>query len=388
MGIFLSWFRITTHYPIASVYFASIFEFSGIGLYTTSMTPSQNIPIRVGLASYGMSGLVFHAPLLAAHPGFQITKVLERSSEKSKLRYPEVEVVKDFDHLLQDDTIELIVVNTPNALHLEMGRKALEAGKHVVLEKPFTVTAQEAQELITLAKTQNRVLTVFQNRRWDGDFRTIQQVVQQQLLGKLVYYEAHYDRFRNYVEANTWKEETGPGSGILYNLGSHMIDQTLVLFGQPQAITANVGTQRPSGKIDDYYDIILHYPDLTAVLKSSYLVREAGPRYILHGTEGSFLKHGIDPQEEALKVGQVPGGPGWGHEQKADWGILNTQLNGLHFNGTLETLPGSYPSFYQNVYEAIREGRDLQVKPEEAALGIYLIELARQSSQEKRTITL
>lgn len=350
------------------------------------MAPSQNTPINVGLASYGMSGRVFHAPLLAANPQFKLSKVLERSSENSKTLYPEVEVVKDYNALLQDDSIELIVINTPNALHFEMGRQALRAGKHVVLEKPFTVTAQEAYDLITLAKEQNLTLTVFQNRRWDGDFRTLQQVVNQQLLGKLVYYEAHYDRFRNYVEANTWKEETGPGSGLLYNLGSHMIDQILVLFGKPQAITAHIGTQRPGGKIDDYYDITLHYPRVTAAIKSSYLVRETGPRYILHGTEGSFLKHGIDPQEEALKAGQLPGGPTWGQESKTDWGLLNTQINGLHFTGAIETLPGTYPAFYDNVYEAIREGKELQVKPEEAALGIRLIELARQSSAEKRTV--
>lgn len=350
------------------------------------MTQPQHLPISVGLASYGMSGSVFHAPLLAANPQFALRKVLERHGEKSKVRYPAVAVVKDFRALVADESLELIVVNTPNALHFEMGRQALLAGKHVVLEKPFTVTAQEAYDLIALAQAQNRVLTVFQNRRWDGDFRTVQQVVQQQLLGKLVSYEAHYDRFRNYVEANTWKEETGPGSGIVYNLGSHMLDQALVLFGKPRAITADIGTQRPGGKIDDYYDITLHYSNLKAVIKSSYLVREPGPRYILHGIEGSFLKSGLDPQEEALKAGQLPVGPTWGQEPPADWGLLNTQLNGLHFTGAVETLPGTYPSFYQNVYEAIREGQALQVKPEEAALDIHLIELAQQSSAEKRTI--
>ncbi|QMU26769.1 oxidoreductase [Adhaeribacter radiodurans] len=352
------------------------------------MNSSQNAPITVGLASYGMSGMVFHAPLLATNPHFKLTKVLERSSEKSKSRYPEVAVVKDFQALIQDDSVELVVINTPNALHFEMGKQALRAGKHVVMEKPFTVTTQEANELINLSKEQNCILTVFQNRRWDGDFRTIHQVVTQKLLGKPVYYEAHYDRFRNYIEANTWKEETGPGSGLLYNLGSHMMDQALVLFGKPQAITAHLGTQRPGGKIDDYYDITLHYPELVASIKSSYLVREPGPRYILNGTEGSFHKYGIDPQEEALKAGQTLTSPNWGQEPVADWGKLNTQLNGLHFTGTIETLPGSYPAFYQNVYEAIRLGKELQVKPEEAALGIQLIELAQQSNAEKRTVLI
>ena len=345
-------------------------------------------PIIVGLASYGMSGLVFHAPLLSAHSGFRLTTVLERSANKSQQRYPEVKVVRSFDELVQDQALELIVVNTPNQLHLDMARQALEAGKHVILEKPFTVNSHDAQTLINLAKANNRMLSVFQNRRWDGDFLTVQQVLKQNLLGKLVEYEAHFDRFRNYIEANTWKEEAVPGSGILYNLGSHMIDQALVLFGKPTAVTAELGIQRPHGKVDDYYHITLHYPTLRATLKSSYLVREAGPRYILHGTEGSFLKYGLDPQEDALKAGRVPTEANWGIEEKNYWGTLNTQINNLHFQGAIQTLPGSYQNFYESIYAAIREGKAPAVKPEEAMLGIQIIEAALQSNQEKRTVNL
>lgn len=345
-------------------------------------------PIPVGLASYGMSGHVFHAPLISSNPQFQLRKILERSSNKSQQRYPEATVVRSFEELLRDDTLELIIVNTPNALHLPMAQQALEAGKHVVLEKPFTVTGQEAQTLIDIAKSHNRMLSIFQNRRWDGDFLTVQKVVREKLLGHLVEYEAHYDRFRNYVEANTWKEEAGPGSGILYNLGSHMIDQALVLFGNPDAVTAEIGTQRPGGKIDDYYHITLHYPEHRVILKSSYLVREAGPRYILHGTLGSFLKYGLDPQEEALKAGQLPTMLNWGKEEKETWGLLNTELNGLPFKGNIETLPGDYSFYYQNIYEVIREGKELAVKPEESLAGIKVIEAAIQSHQEKRTVKL
>ena len=345
-------------------------------------------PITVGLASYGMSGLVFHAPLVSSNPGFKLQTVLERSANKSQQRYPAVKVVKTFEELLQDDSLELLVINTPNALHLPMAQQALEAGKHVILEKPFTVTSQDAQTLINIAQANNRVLSVFQNRRWDGDFLTVQQVINQNLLGKLVDYEAHFDRYRNYIEANTWKEEAGPGSGILYNLGSHMIDQALVLFGKPTAVTAELGIQRPAGQVNDYYHITLHYPSLRATLKSSYLVREPGPRYILHGTEGSFLKYGIDPQEEALKAGKLPTEPNWGTEEKSEWGTINTQLNGLHLQGTIETLPGTYQEYYKSIYAAIREGKDLAVKPEEAMLGIKIIEAAQQSNEEKRTVTL
>lgn len=340
------------------------------------------------MTSYGMSGEVFHAPLLSSHAGFHLKKVLERSKQKSRQRYPSVEIVQQFDAILSDQSIELVIINTPNSLHFEMGREALLAGKHVVMEKPFTVTTQEAQTLIHLAKEQGRVLSVFQNRRWDGDFMTVQKVIAEGLLGQLVEYEAHYDRFRNYIEVNTWKEETGPGSGILYNLGSHMIDQALVLFGFPQSITADIRTQRPGGKIEDAYELILEYGAFKVTLKSSYLVREPGPRYVLHGTNGSFVKYGLDPQEEALKAGRMPREAGWGVDQVGQWGILNTEVNGLHVKGTVETLPGNYTHFYDNIYQVICEGAELLVKPKTAVQCIRLIETAMQSSREKRTIAL
>lgn len=335
-----------------------------------------------------MSGLVFHAPLISTNPGFRLSKIVERSTEKSRERFPQATIVRSFEELIADPDLELIVVNTPNALHLDMARRALEAGKHVIVEKPMTVTAAEAQTLIDLARSRNLMLSVFQNRRWDGDFQTLQRVVQNGLLGQIVEFEGHYDRFRNYIEANTWKEESGPGAGILYNLGSHMIDQALALFGKPEAVSGEVGIQRPGGQVDDFYHLTLHYPSLRVVLKSSYLVREAGPRYILHGTQGSFLKYGLDPQEEALKAAHLPTGPNWGAEQSDTWGTLNTEVGGLHFSGRIETIAGNYPYFYQNIYQVIREGKDLAVKPEESMLGLAIIEAAIQSNQEKRTIPL
>ncbi|MDJ1473178.1 oxidoreductase [Cytophagaceae bacterium DM2B3-1] len=348
----------------------------------------MNKIIQVGMAAYGMSGKVFHGPLLKSLGGFWLKKIVERTSEKSKTDFPETVRVKTWDEILFDQNIELVVVNTPNAHHFEMCKQALQANKHVVVEKPFTVTKEEARKLIELAKQQNRVLTVFQNRRWDGDFLTVQQVVKQNLLGKLVEFEGHYDRYRNYVEANTWKEETGPGSGILYNLGSHMIDQALVLFGMPQAVTAELRAQRPGSSIDDSYHLILHYSDIRVILKSSYLVREQGPRYILHGTDGSFLKWGIDPQEDALKAGRLPLEPNWGAEPESEWGVLNTTYNGLHYKSKIETLAGNYRHFYENVYDAIVHNAPLDVKPEEALQIIQIIEAAYQSHQEKRTIDL
>ncbi|MBC7920168.1 MAG: Gfo/Idh/MocA family oxidoreductase [Ferruginibacter sp.] len=339
-----------------------------------------------------MSGLVFHAPLLASHPGFEVKKIVERSSQKSLQTHPRVEVVRSFEELLRDENIGLVVVNTPDFLHYAMAEQALRADKHVVVEKPFTLASAEAQALIALARERGRLLSVFQNRRWDGDFLTVQRVVESGWLGQLVEYESHYDRFRNYIDADNWKEGTKPGSpasaGLLYNLGSHLIDQALVLFGMPARVTADLRVQRPGGRIVDGYELILDYGGLKVTLKSSYLVREPGPRFVLHGTEGSFVKYGIDPQEEALKAKKTPGSAGWGQEPEADWGLLNTDIGGLHFRGKIETLPGNYLRYYDGVYDALTTGEEPAVKAEEAANGIRIIEAAMESSREKRSVAL
>jgi len=343
-------------------------------------------PIITALLSYGMSGEVFHAPLITTHSGFQLKYVGERTTRKVNQRFPFVQSVKNYKDILSDGSVELVIVNTPNETHFEFVKEALLANKHVIVEKPFTVTSDEADQLIALAEEKNKILTVFQNRRWDGDFLTIQQVVKDKLVGKPVEFEAHYDRFRNYIEANTWKEEAKPGTGIVYNLGSHMIDQAITLWGLPDEVDARIGTQRPGGKVDDYYDIRMTYPDLLVILKSSYLVREQGPRYVLHGTEGSFVKYGIDPQEQALKEGKAPGSNGWGKEEKKWWGKVNTSLNGEHVEKQIETLPGNYSAFYQNVYDAIRESKPLAVLPEEASAVIRIIELCYESNQFRKAI--
>ena len=344
-------------------------------------------PVNTALLSYGMSGEVFHAPLLMANPRFNLSAVVQRKTDNAQKHYPSIKVIRTVDEVIQDPAIELIIVNTPNETHFPFAVQALEAGKHVVIEKPFTVTIKEANELIELSKKKNKILTAFQNRRWDGDFLTLKKVIDEKWVGKIVEFEAHYDRFRNYIELNTWKEEEGIGKGILYNLGSHMLDQALVLFGMPDEIDARVGIQRPGGRVDDFYDIRLQYKDLNVIIKSSYLVREQGPRYILHGTEGSFItSSGIDPQEQALKEKKIPGSAGWGTHDKESWGKLNSTVNGLHVEGKLETIPGNYMAFYQNLYEVIREGKSLDVKPEQARDVITLIEAAYESNRQRRAI--
>lgn len=345
-------------------------------------------PISTALLSYGMSGLVFHGPLIKAHPGFNLSTIVQRKSTIAPALFPKAKIVQQVEEVIQDPSIDLIVVNTPNETHYEFSRKALEAGKHIIVEKPFTVTTAEADQLIQLAKAKGKTLTVFQSRRWDGDFLTVKKVIESKLVGKLVEFEAHYDRFRNYIEPNTWKEERAIGTGILYNLGSHMLDQMLVLFGMPLEVDARVGIQRPGGQVDDFYDIRLQYKDFHAIVKSSYLVREQGPRYILHGTEGSFTKYGTDLQEQSLKDGKVPGSPGWAVESSELWGKLNTSISGLHVEGNIETIAGNYLGFYQNLYETIREGKPLAVKPEESRDVIKLIEACYESNQLHRAIKL
>ena len=345
-------------------------------------------PIKTALLSYGMSGEIFHAPLLKALPEYELSHVWQRSSDKAKQHYPEVLIVRSFEDIVNDPSIELVVVNTPNESHFEFTSRALRAGKHVVVEKPFTVDEREANALIELARHEGKILTVFQNRRWDGDFLTIKKLIDEKAVGQIVEFEAHYDRFRNYIEANTWKEERTRGTGIVYNLGSHMLDQVVALFGMPLFADARIGIQRPGGKVDDYYDIRLEYKGLHVIVKSSYLVKADMPRYIMHGVQGSFIKYGIDPQEQALKDKLIPGTAGWGAEPEQFWGKLDSIASGKEFSGTVRTIPGDYPGFYRNVSDAIRNGKELAVKPEQARDVIHLIEVCYESSRLKQAIRL
>lgn len=347
-----------------------------------------NRPISTAILAYGMSGEVFHAPLLTAHEGFRLSKILERRSDKARQRYPGVDVVRTIEDILEDKTIELVVVNTPHESHFDLATRVLEAGKHVVIEKPFATNVKEALKLKQLAEQNRVILSVFQNRRWDGDFMTVQKIVQSGILGPLVEYEAHYDRYRPKVDTTTWKELPGAGTGSLYNLGPHMIDQALVLFGMPRELEARLCIQRPGGVTEDFYDIRMMYDNLHVILKSSYLVREPGPRYIIHGVNGSFVKYGLDPQEQALKEGIIPGSKGWGSEPSSEWGRVNSCLHGLNMEGKIETTPGNYLLYYQNIYDAIREQKPLAVSPAQAIHLMQLIDACVQSNREKRVVVL
>lgn len=349
--------------------------------------------IKTGLAAFGMSGQLFHAPFLSTNPHFELSKIVERSKELSKVNYPNAIVVRNFEALLKDPKIELIVVNTPDATHYAYTRQALEAGKHVIVEKPFTSTTSEGEELIALAADKGLMLSVYQNRRWDADFLTIKEILSKGLLGRLVEYESTFARYRNFIKPHTWKETGEAGGGLTYNLGSHLIDQAIELFGMPEAVFADIATLRTDGKVDDYFLIRFLRPalapDVKVTLKASYLMREAEPRFVLHGTRGSFVKHGVDKQEAALLAGEMPNRPHWGEESEQEWGLLHTEtIEGEEICQKYPGTAGNYGGFYQNIYEHLRLQKGLQTEARTILNVIKIIEAAYQSHAEEQIIYL
>jgi len=342
--------------------------------------------IQVAVIGFGLSGRVFHAPFLHVHPGFSIRKVVERNTIKSKEIYPYIEVVKDYKDVILDPEIDLVVVASPNALHFKMATECLKAGKHVIIEKPFTPTSAEADELIKLAESCQRKLFVYQNRRWDGDFMTIKQILNDKNLGEIKEYEAHFDRYRHEYKAASWKDENLVAAGVLYDLGSHLIDQALQLFGKPKSIFADIRKQREGSPVDDYFDVQLFYDGFKAILKAGMMVKIPGPRYIIHGDKGSFVKFGIDPQEAALKIGMMPGQKDWGQEPAEDYGHLVGEFDGKPFDGKVPTFAGNYSGFYENVFQVLVNEKEMAVKPEEAREVIRVIELAYESAEKKKMI--
>jgi scyllo-inositol 2-dehydrogenase (NADP+) len=345
--------------------------------------------INTGIIGFGNSGQTFLAPFIAANPGFSLKKISTSDpvkAAKAKTVYPDTEIVNDADAIINDDSIELLLIGSPNTSHLSLTKQALLAGKHVVVEKPFTITSADADELIALAKHQNKILTVHHNRRFDSGHNTVKKVIASKSLGTLVEYEVHYDRFRRELRPGAWREKSLPGSGILYDLGAHLIDGALELFGTPEAVTCMMLTQRPGLEVEDNFEIILTYPGLKVTMKGGMLVKVPGPTYVLYGDYGTFIKYGMDVQEEALKKGLKPNSPDWGREPEAIWGKLTTEENGADITRTIESEAGRYQDYFQNVYDAIAEGKELIVTPEQARQTIRVIELAFSSNREKRTM--
>ncbi|MGZ3764763.1 MAG: oxidoreductase [Mucilaginibacter sp.] len=346
--------------------------------------------INAAIIGFGNSGQTFLAPFIDANPGFNLKKISTSDpakAAKAKEVYPNAEVVVDPDAIMNDESIELVLIGSPNTSHLPLAKAALLAGKHVVVEKPFTITTADADALIALAKQQNRVLTVHHNRRFDSGHNTVKKVIASGALGKLVEYEVHYDRFRRDLRPGAWREKPLPGSGILYDLGAHLVDGALELFGTPDTVTCMMLTQRPGLEVEDNFEIILNYPGLKVTMKAGMLVKVAGPVYTLYGDHGTFIKYGMDVQEEALKKGLKPNTPDWGMEPKEIWGTLTAEENGVDVTHIIESEPGRYQDYFQNVYDAIAEGKALIVTPEQSRQTIRIIELAFQSNREKRTVS-
>ncbi|MDU4959356.1 MAG: oxidoreductase [Sporomusaceae bacterium] len=342
--------------------------------------------IHAGIIGYGLSGAVFHAPLLAALPEFTIRGVVSSTPEKVKRDYPQAAAVPTVAALLADAEIELVVVASPNATHFDYARQALLAGKHVVVEKPFVNSVRQADELISLAAERGLQLSVFQNRRWDNDFLTVQRCVKEGLLGRIYFYEAHYDLFRPQVGAK-WKEHAGEGTGALYDLGPHLIDQALQLFGMPQAVWAELAGQRPGAEADDFFHLVMSYDSLRVVLHSGSIVRQAGPHFQVHGDGGSLIKYGMDPQQSDLQRGLRPGGTGWGRDREENYALVTLGRN-LTLSSRVETVPGCYEAYYQGLYQSIVNRTPLPVTADEARNVMLVIEAAVASHRQQRRISL
>lgn len=345
-------------------------------------------PINTALCSFGMSGWVFHAPFLNVHPGFNFYGVWERTKNLAEEKYPGAKTFRSLEEMLADKNIKLVIVNTPSVTHYEYAKQTIWAGKHCIVEKPFTATVAQAKELIDLAKTNNVKLSVYQNRRYDSDYKTVKKVLDENLLGEIVEANIHYDRFVPELSYKAHKETPTPAVGCLYDLGSHLIDQALQLFGIPLAVFADITINRPGSKVDDYFDLKLFYPSYRVILKSSYYVRESMPGYQIHGKKGSFIKHKTDVQETDLQAGKIPGGDDWGIEPPSQQGLLHTEKDGKVIKEFIPSIQGNYEEYYDGMYNAIRNNAEVPVSSEEGMQVIKVIEAAMTSNKEKRVIEL
>ncbi len=343
--------------------------------------------INTALCSFGMSGSVFHAPFIHLHPGYNLYAVWERSKNLAAEKYPGIKTYRSLEELLNDNAIELVVVNTPSFTHFDYAKKSLLAGKHVIVEKPFTATVAEANELITLAKQHNKKISVYQNRRYDSDYKLFKKVLDEKWLGEIVEAEIHYDRYNPGLSAKVHKETAGPAVGSVYDLGSHLIDQALTMFGMPQAVFADIFSMRPDSQVNDYFEILLYYPSLRVRIKSTYYAREP-QGFIIHGKKGSFLKSRADVQETALQARQLPGSENWGIEPENQKGLLHTEKDGKVIREYIASLKGNYMEYYDGIFEAIRNNKPLPVTAEEGRNVIRIIEASYQGNKEKRVVEI
>jgi len=343
--------------------------------------------INVGLVGFGLAGRSFHAPVIRAVPGLRLAAILQRSGAEAAAAYPDARMVRSLDELLAIPDIRLIVIATPNDTHAPFARQCLAAGRDVVVDKPFATSYEEAASLAQFAQKSGRLLTVYQNRRYDGDFQAIRQLVAAGTLGRIVRFETNYDRFRPSLKPNAWRERQVPGAGILFDIGPHLIDHAMVLFGLPEAVTADIRIEREGGLADDAFDVMFHYRNsMRALLSSNILAATQRPRFLLFGTKGAFLKQTFDPQEMNLRRGEIPKDAPWGAEPEENWGLL-TLSDGT--NTTQCRVPsgtGDYRDYYANVRDVLLGKAEPFVTLTQALDVMRALELARESSAKRCTV--
>lgn len=345
--------------------------------------------IDVGLIGFGLAGRAFHAQVISRVPALRLAAILQRHGNEAGDAYPSVRIVRNLDELLAIENLRLIVIATPNDSHYLLAHACLAAGRDVLVDKPFTTTLEEAEALVAFAKKQRRLLTVYQNRRYDGDFQTLLQVVKSGELGRIVSFEVNYDRYRPHLKAGAWRERAQEGAGIFFDIGPHLIDHALTLFGMPEAVTADIRVARQGAVVDDTFDVAFHYRDgLRADLRSSILAAAPRPHLSIRGTLGSFVKQTVDPQELNLRFGRIPAEGPWGAEPEEHWGVVTLAQDGSPIERRIPAVNCDYRDFYANLRDAMLGQASLFVTPEWALDVMRLLELARQSSAERRTIVV
>lgn len=342
-------------------------------------------PLQIALIGYGMAGRVFHAPLIRHTPGLALHSVVSSRRDELRRQFTDVTLCAEPAEVFEDPAIDAVVIATPNDLHAPLALAALDAGKHVLVDKPFALDASEAQRILAAADASGRVVTVFQNRRFDADFLTLRSLLQSGTLGRIAECHSHFDRFRPQVR-DRWRERDSPGSGVWYDLGPHLLDQMLQLFGWPQAIDADLACQRGEGGID-YLHAVLHYPRMRAIVHAGSLVAASAPRFAVHGTNGSWTKYGLDVQEAQLAAGIAPGAPGWGldphHGEYSRW-----DENGVQRRQTVDNLSGDYRRLYARFAAAMRGQDTPEVSADQARQLMQLLDAGRVSAREGRRVSL
>ncbi len=342
--------------------------------------------INTALVSFGMSGKVFHAPFIATNPNFNLLGCWERSTKNIEAAYPGTKSYSSYEELLSDPAVDLVIVNSPNDTHFTYAKSALLAGKHVVVEKAFTVTAKEAEELDVLANSKGLKLAVYHNRRYDADFLTLQQLIEAGEIGTIQDIQISFERYRTTLSPKKHKESVTPGAGLLYDLGPHLVDQAILLSGMPLAVFADIRITRKVSIIDDYFTMILYYPSHRITLTSGMLFMTEGPGYKVYGTKGCFIKNRSDIQEAALIAGEKPNSPNWGAEAPEDYGSLYTDMNGIITHKIIPSIPGNYGLFYEKLSGAILHNSPLPTTAAEGANIIRVLEAARNSAFNKRVV--